>query len=117
MTAGMKRGFSTVNALLIVVAVLFVAADALYGVMYYGKVRDCLNEHVVIETGSDIDLSLFVSEQVPGTSLVTDVSLIDTMVPGSYGIKVKTFGVTRDAVLDIVDTTAPTGTAVPQVIF
>ena len=56
MTAGMKRGFSTVNALLIVVAVLFVAADALYGVMYYGKVRDCLNEHVVIETGSDVDL-------------------------------------------------------------
>ena len=117
MTAGKKHGFSTVNALLLVVAVLFVAADALYGFMYYGKVRDCLNKHVVIETGSDVTLGLFVSEQVPGTCLVTDVSLIDNMVPGSYGIKVKTFGVIRDAVLDIVDTTAPTGTAVPQVIF
>jgi len=29
MTAGKKRGLTTVNALLIVVAVLFVAADAL----------------------------------------------------------------------------------------
>ena len=117
MTAGKKRGLTTVNALLIVVAVLFVAADALYGAKFYGKVRDSLSDHVVIETGSEITLDLFVHEQIPETYFVTDVSLIDTTVPGSYGIKVKTCGVTRDSVLDIVDTTAPTATAVPQVIF
>jgi len=117
MTAGKKRGLTTVNALLIVVAVLFVAADALYGAKLYCKVRDSLSDHVVIETGSEITLDLFVHEQIPETYFVTDVSLIDTTVPGSYGIKVKTCGVTRDSVLDIVDTTAPTATAVPQVIF
>lgn len=117
MTAGKKRGFSTVNALLVVVAVLFVAVDAVYGAMFYGKVRDSLSDRVVIETGSDITLDLFVHEQLPGTYFVTDVSKINTMVPGSYGIKVKTCGITRDAVLDIVDTTAPSAAAVPQVIF
>ena len=117
MTDGKKRGFSTVNALLIVVAVLFVAADALYGAKLYGKVRDSLSDHVVIETGSEITLDLFVHEQIPETYFVTDISQIDTTVPGSYGIKVKTCGVTRDSVLDIVDTTAPVATAVPQVIF
>ena len=112
-----KRGFSAINALLIAVALGFIVLDAGYGIMYYAKVRDSVNEHVTIETGTPVTLDLFVTENIPSTAFITDVSLIDNMVPGTYGLKVKTLGVTRDTVLDIVDTTAPAGTAVPQTIF
>ena len=117
MTHKNKHGFSAVNALLLVTALILAAADSFYGVKYYNKVKDSLTPHVVIETGTPITLDLFVHEQMPKTGFVTDVSLINTMVPGSYGLKIDTLGVTRDAVLDIVDTTAPAGTAVPQQIF
>ncbi|MCR5049252.1 MAG: hypothetical protein K6A37_09895 [Saccharofermentans sp.] len=112
-----KRGFSALNALLIAVALIFIVLDAGYGIMYYMKVRDSVNEHVTIETGTPVTLDLFVTENIPLTAFITDVSLIDNMVPGTYGLKVKTLVVTRDVLLDIVDTTAPAGTAVPQTIF
>ncbi|MBP5181279.1 MAG: transglutaminase domain-containing protein [Clostridiales bacterium] len=73
-----------------------------------------------IETGTPIDVSVFSSGGLGGTSFVTDVSGIDTSVPGSYGLKVtngKYLKVTRDVILNVTDTTAPTGTAVPQCIY
>lgn len=112
-----KRGISTTNTLLLVVALLFAIADAGFGYKYFCKVRDSLNEHVTVETGSAVTYDLFVTEKIPASGFITDVSLIDTSVPGSYGIKIKTFGVVRDAVLDIVDTTAPSASSVPQQIF
>ncbi len=112
-----KRGFSALNALLIVVALGFIVLDAGYGFMYFTKVRDGVNEHVTIETGNPVTLDLFITEDIPATAFITDVSQINTMVPGTYGLKVKTLGVTRDVILDVVDTTAPTGTAVPQTVF
>lgn len=112
-----KRGLSMMNALLIVVALGLVVLDAGYGVMYYKKVKGCLNEQVTIETGTPVTIDLFVTEDVPGCSFITDVSLIDNMVPGTYGLRVKTLGIARDVILDIVDTTAPVGEPVAQVLF
>ena len=112
-----KRGISATNAILLVVALGLIVLDAGYGITYYKKVRDSLNEHVTIETGTPVTLDLFINEDVPLSSFITDVSLINNMVPGTYGLRVKTLGIAREVVLDIVDTTAPTGEAVAQTLF
>lgn len=112
-----KRGFSTVHAILILAVILLVVLNIGTGRDLYHKYKNALNEHVTIETGTPITYDLFVTEQFPMNSFITDVSGIDTTVPATYGLKVSTLGITREVVLDIVDTTAPVGTAVPQVIF
>ena len=112
-----KRGFSVVNVLLVTAVALLVILNVGAGVNLYRKYRSCLNEHVTIETGSPITYDLFVTESFPGNAFITDVSQINTLVPGTYGLKVRTLMFSRDTVLDVVDTTAPTGTAVPQTIF
>ena len=112
-----KRGFSVINVLLVTAVALLVILNVGAGVDLYRKYRNCLNEHVTIETGSAVTYDLFVTESFPGNAFITDVSQINTSVPGTYGLKLRTLMFTREAVLDIVDTTAPSGSAVPQVIF
>lgn len=102
---------------LLILALAFIALDIGYGIKLYQKQKENVIDHVTIETGSEITLDLFLREDLIGSGFITDVSLIDNMVPGSYGLKVKSFGVARDVVLDIVDTTAPVAQAVPQSIF
>ena len=105
------------NVLLIILALGFLILDAGLGYKLYVKQRDNVIPHVTIETGSEVTLDLFLKEELIGSGFITDVSQIDTTVPASYALKVKTFGITRDVVLDIVDTTAPSAEAVPQFVF
>ena len=105
------------NVLLIILALGFLILDAGLGYKLYVKQRDNVIPHVTIETGSEVTLDLFLKEDLIGSGFITDVSQIDTTVPASYALKVKTFGITRDVVLDIVDTTAPSAEAVPQFVF
>lgn len=106
-----------IHVLLLLIALGFTALDISYGVKLYLKQKDNVNEHVTMETGNSITLDMFLKEELAGSCFITDISQIDTSVPCSYGIKVRNFGIVRDVVLDIVDTTAPTGEAVPQQIF
>ena len=48
---------------------------------------------------------------------VTDVSGIDTNVPGSYQLTVGFWRFRKTVILNVVDTTAPTAEAVPQTIY
>ena len=75
---------------------------------------------VTIETGSVIDVNLFTQGSLPNSAFITDISSIDTTVPGSYGLKVKggdRIEVSREVILNIVDTTAPVAEAVPQTVY
>ena len=88
--------------------------------LYTRHMMNKIYEVVTIEAGSPIDVSLFTVEGTEGAVLVTDVSGIDTRVPASYGVKVQVgdkLKVTRDVILNIVDTTAPVAQAVPQTIY
>lgn len=104
-------------------AVLVVAAVVL-GVLYsrYKKfLKAQIVKEVTIEAGSSFGLSDFVTAEAPNASFVTDISTIDTSVPQSYVLDVQTrkyhVNVVEKVTLNIVDTTAPTGTAVPQTIY
>ena len=112
-----KGGFALINVILGIVALGLLALDMGYGVKVYRKQRDNVNERVTIETGELITLDLFLKEELPMNGFITDVSQINTLIPGSYQLKVKNLGITREVVIDIVDTTAPAGVAVPQTLF
>ena len=75
---------------------------------------------VTIETGSALNAELFTQNNIPNGAFITDISGIDTTVPGSYGLKVKAgdhIEVSREVVLNIVDTTPPVASAVPQTVY
>ena len=88
--------------------------------LYKHHLTDKILSEVTIETGSVIDVALFTQNNIANGVFVTDVSGIDTTVPGSYGLKVRAgdrVEVTRDVVLNIVDTTAPTASPVAQTVY
>ena len=87
------------HVLLIILALGFLILDAGLGYKLYVKQRDNVIPHVTIETGSEVTLDLFLKEDLIGSGFITDVSQIDTTVPASYALKVKTFGITRNVVL------------------
>lgn len=76
---------------------------------------------VTIESGSPILLTDFFTDKAPNISLISDISGINTSVPATYNLQVKTgdyhVETVEDVVLNIVDTTPPTGKAIPQLIY
>ncbi len=87
-------------------------------VLAYNKSEGAkIKSEVVIETGSQISFENFFSEPVPKSHFYTDVSAIDTSVPGSYRILVQYWRFRKPVILNIVDTTAPTAEAVPQTVY
>ena len=114
-----KRGkMRTITKVLIfadIVIALVLAGDLFYH--YDRKMAARIVRNVTIETGSAISLDDFFNEPIDGSYFVTDVSLIDTSHPGTYGITLHAGRFDTESVLNVVDTTAPTGTAVPQTIY
>ena len=106
-----------------IINIVIIAAAGLLGLAlgvflfiigYMNMERGRIIRHLTIETGSPIIFEDFFAEPVPHSSMVTDVSSIDTTVPGTYQLRIKFWRFRQDVILDIVDTTAPTAEAVPQ---
>ncbi|MBP5180911.1 MAG: transglutaminase domain-containing protein [Clostridiales bacterium] len=80
-----------------------------------------IKPEVIIETGSEVVIDDFLEGSISGVQFYTDVSLINTSVPGSYllYISYEELGAEfhQDVVLNVVDTTAPEGEAVPQTVY
>jgi hypothetical protein len=97
------------------------ACGGFYVFSHIQEQRDKIVTEVTIETGTGISIDDFLSGEVKNAGFFTDVTGIDTAVPGSYGliIKFEDFGreFHQDVVLNVVDTTAPSGTAVPQTVY
>lgn len=108
-----------------IIAVVAVALVALTMVGLYYRYLKFLKSQVIhevtIESGSPVCLADFFTAEAPNTSFVSDVASIDTNIPGTHTLRVKThryhIEVEEDVVLNIVDTTSPTGVAVPQLIY
>lgn len=100
----------------LLVAALGLAA----GTVFYFHVEERESQiihDVTIEAGSPISLDLFFHEMLPESSFITDVNAIDTNIPASYKIKIKVWKFTTNCVLNIVDTTPPTASAIPQLTY
>ena len=108
----------TLTKFLIFVDVVMAIVLALAILRHYDRMMAAkIVRNVSIETGSTISLDDFFTEPIEGSYFVTDVSMIDTSHPGTYGITLHVGRFDTDSVLNVVDTTAPTGTAVPQTIY
>jgi len=111
-----KRRLKKKIKILIAVLEVLVAAGIVC-VFYLDAQRSKIIKEVTIETGDTIRLEDFFEEMLPDAKFYTDVSSIDTTVPGSYGLIIEVRELHEDVVLNVVDTTPPTGTAVPQTIY
>ena len=105
---------------ILVLILLTVIAGGLYH-RYLNFLRAQVIREVTIESGSPIDLNSFFTEEAPNISFVTSVEQIDTTIPQTYMLKVRTgryhISTVEEVILNIVDTTAPTATAIPQTIY
>ena len=76
-----------------------------------------MHKELTIETGTPLRFEDFFTEPVPQSRFYTDVSGIDTGVPGSYQLKIQYGYFRQDVILNVVDTTAPTCEVVPQTVY
>ena len=114
-----KTKFNAVRFLGLVVMPLI--AGALLGVLgaYFlrtgliGNIESERLNEVSIEYGHPITLDCFFTEIPPNTKFITNVDLIDTGMLASYDIAIDCGGHVVHSVLNVVDRTAPVGTAVP----
>ncbi|MBQ2606249.1 MAG: hypothetical protein II585_05220, partial [Clostridiales bacterium] len=79
--------------------------------------RGNLINEVRLETGSEITVESFFEAAPEDAAIVSDISGIDTMVPGTYPLVISYGGREEDVTLTISDTTAPEAVAVPQSIY
>lgn len=93
---------------LVIASVLFTIRDAN---------RNLVRE-VTIEAGERINIAAFFEKKPDDASFITNIALIDTRVPATYDLRVHYSDVFKKTVkLNIVDTTAPKGYAIPQTLY
>ncbi|MBO4409052.1 MAG: transglutaminase domain-containing protein [Clostridiales bacterium] len=98
---------------------LSVGAGSLY-VMYNkitSDIRKSVYEEVTLEYGHPIELKYFFDKVPEKARFITNIDQIDTADLASYKIAIDVAGQTCYSVLNIVDKTAPTAKAVPQLIY
>lgn len=113
-----KVSISSVIVTVLVVLAIIAVAGAL--VLKYIRNREAtVLREVNVQTGCPVYLNIFfVNGDVPErTSFITDVSGIDTSVPGSYGLKINMMGFEEDVILNVTDSVIPTAEAVPQTVY
>ncbi|MBR4557055.1 MAG: transglutaminase domain-containing protein [Clostridiales bacterium] len=121
--SGNKSKFSAVRFLGCVVLPLI--AGALLGVAGAYFLRTELIDNIEGETLSTVDieyghpitLDCFFAKIPPNTKFITNVDLIDTGMLASYDIAIDCGGHVVHSVLNVVDRTAPTATAVPVDLY
>ncbi len=74
-------------------------------------------DHLITEAGDSITLADFLTSQDTEAAFATDITQIDTTVPGEYTVAIQAGRKEYTAKLTIADTTAPTAQAVPVTIF
>lgn len=82
-----------------------------------GATQPVLISEARIETGSPITVDAFFDIAPADSYIVSDISEIDTLVPGTYPLVVSYSGKEEDVTLTVSDTTAPEAVAVPQSIY
>ncbi|MCR5201116.1 MAG: hypothetical protein K6C38_08390 [Saccharofermentans sp.] len=84
---------------------------------YYTKQCSRIRDELTIETGTPIVFDDFFIEPVASSRMITDISGINTNVPGSYQLAIGFWRFRQNVILNIVDTTAPSAEAIPQTIY
>ena len=94
-----------------------VSGAFIFKACYEYEMKSKIYPEVIIETGSPIVFDDFFAEPVPESRFYTDISGIDTSVPGSYRLIIEFGKVHQPVILNVIDTVAPTADAVPQTVY
>lgn len=100
--------------MLLVLILLLITVGA---VSFFMNRSNPVRDQVTIEAGKNIQLFEFLEETETNASFLTDISEIDTTIPGKYEIRIGIGKKEYTSTLVVCDTTAPTGDAVPKTIF
>lgn len=73
-------------------------------------------KEATLEAGGTVTMSLFMKRNPENGSFTTDVSAIDTSVPGFYAVGIKCGGKEYDCSLIIRDTVPPSGVSIPMTV-
>ncbi len=84
------------------------------GSIYVKSEFDLIKPEVRVETGSFVSKDVFFTGELDKANVLTDLSKIDTSVPGTYQVTISLYGKKVNSVLEVSDTTPPVGTAIPQ---
>lgn len=103
--------------LLLIIAGVLGYLDYRLFMAHIDKQKDKIIPEVTVECCTPITLDMFFTDVFPQTEFVTDVSQIDLNTPASYQLTIRTWRYDYNVILNIVDTTPPTGTAVPQYTY
>lgn len=86
--------------------------------LWYFIAVDNIAHSLTVEAGSDVRASDFKLRNVSkDPEFVTDVTAIDTTIPGEYPVKLSYYGRERESVLRVVDTVAPVLSTQDLVLF
>lgn len=92
---------------MVIIGVILVAEIVVLITLFAGK---GVIESITIEAGSALPLAeAFLKESTDEAAYITDISSIPQNVPGTYDVEIKVGKRDCKSVLEIVDTTAPTG--------
>lgn len=68
---------------------------------------------ITVEAGAEVDAADYIKGEVETIAFAEDCPAFDTNVPGRYELKITADGFSRTCVLNVADTTAPTGEPMP----
>lgn len=110
-----KRRYKVAKKILF--SVLGVEALLLISGFAYIKLRPTVVEAVVIEAGTEPTVDEFLIRKNRGGSFVTDMRTIDLNMPGIYEVEIQIGNKIHTSKLEVVDHTAPIGTAVDRIVL
>ena len=103
----MKLRFTRYIMLLVVIVIVFFVA----GIAISRINAMNITERFILEAGEQLPpASLFFDKNAANAVYITDTSAINTSVPGTYNIEIKTDKKVFNSILEIKDTTAPAAT-------
>lgn len=90
------------------------------GIKYYDRETSKINRFVLVEVGSPVSKDMFFNDQIDIPSLEDcnlDFSTVNVDIPSTINFTISYFWTNMECVLEIADTTPPTGVGIPQQIF
>lgn len=90
------------------------------GIKYYDRETSKINRFVLVEVGSPVSKDMFFNDQIDIPSIEDcnlDFSTVNVELPSTINFTITYFWTNMECVLEIADTTPPTGVGIPQQIF
>ncbi len=98
-----------------IILLLSVELILVVGVFAYFQLRPVVAKAVTVEAGNhEVTVDDFMLSKKAKGSFLTDITTLNTSIPGTYEVKIEVEGRVHTSLLEVVDTVAPTATVADQ---